>query len=1006
MARGYDAFISYARVPDAGAAEELRRGLHGFARPWFRMRALRVFLDAASLSASPDLERDLQRCLDRSRFLIVLASPASARSRWVAKEIEYWLATRSPDHIVLVRTGGTLHWADGRFTASDAVSPALAGAFPAEPTYLDAPAGMSPDVIAKISARVRGRDVDELYGEDVREHRKAVRIRRVAIALLTTLAVVASVTAVLAVRRSREASSRQLAAQSVQLRPSRLDLALLLAVRAVALAPTDEARGGLLGAVLESGRGVRRFLRAPGDRSAPFDLRVLAVSAAGQWVAGAHCPAANNGPGDAGSTDGRIFVWPVTGGDGTPIVLPAAEGDTNVCELAFGPDGRFLLARDASGRVRLWEPQAGTGRIVAEAVEDESETALIDGAFAVRRAGAVVFLDPRTGADLATVPGVAAVTGGGRVVVIGADGRLRIRDGARLVTGPALGIDAERGAVTSADGRRVGLFAAGRAVVADTATGRAAAGYPTAAVAMALSPRGDRIALAESGGRVVVHGGGPDRDVRVPVPAGMTVGQVVFSPSGKLISVTAGGGAENLTVRFLLDAATGALRKVHWTPWARFSTDESALIGWGDTGITSERLTRPVPDEVISSSVGGTAASPDGRRLALGTADGVLLWDLDEPGERPALLPGSVGGAYAVAFDGTGELLVAVGAGGTPTVWQVDRTGPPFRLGAVPELPGASSPILINDGAAAAAMTADGTAVAWDTTTGREQWRLPLPGAAGATGITVARDGTRIAVSHSSFGRSGLDHRTGTYAAEIPARLVTDLPGEVMASSDGRVLVGVDGRTNEEAVVYRGDGTRIRSFRLDALPRPYPLSTVLSPDGRMLAASDHLTGLAVYGTSDGRVRIRCPALFGPSVTGGGSMRFTPDGTRLAVSGQDGQLHLVDTTVGTCTEVAAARLSGDVATFSHDGRTLVTTDGEIVAADTLAVLGTDPDPYGEYAFSADDRHLIHLDGEGATRRIPVADDALTSAACAAVGRGLTETEWRRFAVPGAFHAGCR
>lgn len=61
---GYDGFVSYSHAADAQLATELQRGLQRFAKPWYRMRALRVFRDEVSLSANPGLWSSIQQALD------------------------------------------------------------------------------------------------------------------------------------------------------------------------------------------------------------------------------------------------------------------------------------------------------------------------------------------------------------------------------------------------------------------------------------------------------------------------------------------------------------------------------------------------------------------------------------------------------------------------------------------------------------------------------------------------------------------------------------------------------------------------------------------------------------------------------------------------------------------------------------------------------------------------------------------------------------------------------
>jgi len=76
----YDAFISYSQAVDRPIAEAIQRALHRVAKPWYRLRALRVFRDATSLSANPALWPAIEEALGQSRFLILCASPPAATS--------------------------------------------------------------------------------------------------------------------------------------------------------------------------------------------------------------------------------------------------------------------------------------------------------------------------------------------------------------------------------------------------------------------------------------------------------------------------------------------------------------------------------------------------------------------------------------------------------------------------------------------------------------------------------------------------------------------------------------------------------------------------------------------------------------------------------------------------------------------------------------------------------------------------------------------------------------
>src|SRR5215467_8094569 len=86
----YDAFVSYSHAKDKPIATALQAVVQKLGKAWYRRRALRVFRDDTSLSATPHLWPSIERALSQSRFLILLASPEAAASQWVNQEIAYW----------------------------------------------------------------------------------------------------------------------------------------------------------------------------------------------------------------------------------------------------------------------------------------------------------------------------------------------------------------------------------------------------------------------------------------------------------------------------------------------------------------------------------------------------------------------------------------------------------------------------------------------------------------------------------------------------------------------------------------------------------------------------------------------------------------------------------------------------------------------------------------------------------------------------------------------------
>jgi hypothetical protein len=74
----YDAFISYSHAKDKPVAAALQGAVQRLGKPWYRRRALRIFRDDTSLSATPHLWPSIEEALARSRYLILLVSPQSA----------------------------------------------------------------------------------------------------------------------------------------------------------------------------------------------------------------------------------------------------------------------------------------------------------------------------------------------------------------------------------------------------------------------------------------------------------------------------------------------------------------------------------------------------------------------------------------------------------------------------------------------------------------------------------------------------------------------------------------------------------------------------------------------------------------------------------------------------------------------------------------------------------------------------------------------------------------
>ncbi|WP_310476847.1 toll/interleukin-1 receptor domain-containing protein [Sandarakinorhabdus sp.] len=129
----YSVFLSYNRG-DGKAAQRIQRWLETYRLPR-RLRGggaafvddgrrLRpVFRDIDEMRVAPDIDSAVIEAIGASAYLVVLCSPAAAKSEWVGREIEMFRARHGDDHILPLLLEGTpetsfppalLHRADGR----------------------------------------------------------------------------------------------------------------------------------------------------------------------------------------------------------------------------------------------------------------------------------------------------------------------------------------------------------------------------------------------------------------------------------------------------------------------------------------------------------------------------------------------------------------------------------------------------------------------------------------------------------------------------------------------------------------------------------------------------------------------------------------------------------------------------------------------------------------------------------------------------------------------------
>ncbi len=354
----YDAFISYSHAADGRLAPSLQSGLQRLAKPWYRVRALRVFRDETGLSTNPHLWSSIVGALDSAERFVLLASPEAASSTWVERELTHWLEHKSADRILPVLTSGEWAWdSDAGRLAGDAVPALLVNAFSDEPRHLDlrfAHDETSLDLrnsrfrsaIADLAAPMHGISKDDLEGEDVRQHRRARRLARTGVTTIAVLLIIAIAFGGLAVaqrntarRATTVARYRLLVSQAQAALPSDRQLATLLAIEADRRRPSADTRNALLNAVLAEPLLQRTFGSTADDLRTVAGHRVVTLQA------------------NRGTTPNRdvVQVWDwQTGRRIRWRAAPSGDDASGPIAIASTTDGSLLAVLSRVGTVQMY----------------------------------------------------------------------------------------------------------------------------------------------------------------------------------------------------------------------------------------------------------------------------------------------------------------------------------------------------------------------------------------------------------------------------------------------------------------------------------------------------------------------------------------------------------------------------------------------------------------------------------------------------------------------------
>lgn len=806
----YKAFLSYSHTADAERAPAIHAALHRFARPWYALRAIHVFRDQTNLAATPELWPAIQNALDASEFFLLLASPEAAASKWVAREIEHWCATKSASRIVIVVSAGAVKWDETRgdfdFEESTALPRALAGRFETEPLWVDLSWAGKPeelslrhlqfrDRIATVAATLHGKKKETLDGEDVREHKRTWLLVRSVITVLAVLVTLAFWQYTLAEDRRRVALSRQLAAQSVLLLDDSYDRALLLAAQAFRIAPTLESRNALFTALAYAQHG-STYLRQRDS------VNRLAFNRDGTRLV-------------AGGAD--IVVWDMTRGTARETIAP--ESYDNSCSLATSPAEDVLVRSAPPGVViRSIDGKGGEQRFASAVRADSVAISASGRVLAFLDANGTIHVRHRdTGAEL--VPPIAAgLEPHDRIVfsrdthLIGAaakNGQVKLWRLADAASPPQVlqmqfmpsavrhgypaphvidiafaGEDGTTLVVGTDDGLRQWNIEADLAAGEPKATRLHAPDAPFDESAYAVSADGRMLAAGFTDGAVrvwnVVDGTALPRPLTGHANA---VRSLTLTPDGSRLAA----GYEDGTVRVwdLTTHSLGQTLQVDGVPVAfvpqtnHIVTLESEAIGVRDG--TNGAMLRQFRESESSVVI----VDRRGQHLAAGSSDGILrVWRLSSG--KVSIFPRRMPKILAIGFSPRGDAIAAGGDGGQLVWW---RLAPTPRVASV-TIGTAKTTIwsvaFSVDGARVLAGTSDGIAV-WNPWTGDK--RLSQAGEGVATAFNA--DGSLLA-AYDFEDRLRLWRVDSGLAVEPPLGIlgvVNDLAfspsGELVAASDG-----------------------------------------------------------------------------------------------------------------------------------------------------------------------------------------------------------------------------
>jgi len=625
----FDAFLSYSWAADSKVAPMIQSVLQQFLCPWFKPRARRIFRDLSYLPVSANLSKSLEKRLDASKHLIVLATPEAAKSEGMAFEADHWLSVpRTGEVLVVVTSGEYNNWDQIR---DHALPLPLRSRLIAPPLFIDISKRRVDMLKTPVPSALRGQLTEDLQqlilkfyeGQNkdwgmLRGEERSQRRKAQALAWFASLVLLAAMGGAIwqafvahqqrdeALARARLALSRQLAAEAQTYLPVQPDLAALLGIEAYRVQDTAEARSALLAAVNERPRLLKTLPRMPDH---PL---CAALTRSGTLLA-------------IGGASGTIQLWELP--NGKPVGENFGVADDSVWKLTFDASGTMLITA-TDNAVRLWKLDGA--RPVSFTLPHSEERML--------------------GIDLSP-DGSLLVAGGdnGRLYVWSMlpslAFRVSLETRSKGVWALAFSPDGKTFAVGTRDGHIL-LYQSERLAISGSLPSK---GHGQL-MSMSFRPDGQALVAGYDDGTILVWSPGTHHvvsTIKRKGPRRQVTLEVAFSPDGKTIA--SGGTYEVVTL---------------WN---------------ADTGQSLDRL--PFTG---SAAINALLFTPDGENLVAVQEDYGVIWDATGTHGLSRVLKGHADKVWALAAAPLGDLIASGGKDATVFLWPVGdgrREDPPLRFG-------------------------------------------------------------------------------------------------------------------------------------------------------------------------------------------------------------------------------------------------------------------------------------------------------------------------------------